>query len=257
MKRLLIALGFLFSIAAGTASAQSGYIVDAEGAEIAIGAPVAGDTAIVIADGGHVVVLSDYGEMIRQEGPFEGTGADIITRKDDAVPETDALASDLLDSLVDLAKGQGRSANAVFGVRGTAAAGGDITSDDIALLWPDTRRFCLIDNVRPQFAVPQAADAARTLVVRRTSRPKQVFQALWPPGETILAWPGDWSPPQPGPYLWSVGAAITATVRFVALAGIEAASSPVRQAALFAQAECLTQADAAFRSALARSKSVQ
>ncbi len=111
--------------------------------------------------------------MIRQEGPFEGTGADIIARKDDAVPETDALASDLLDSLVDLAKGQGRSANTVFGVRGTAAAGGDITNDDIALLRPDTR---MLPSVT---ASPPAAKAMLGPMRER----RTVVQAIPPGGQ--------------------------------------------------------------------------
>lgn len=242
MSLLLIGL-----VAASVARANQGFVVEADGATLEVGAAIEASTAIAVAAGGHIVVMTSAARMIRREGPYEGDGADFLGAPAGGAPKGEALGANLMMGLLALAKESGKSEQTAFGVRGAGTAATAAEAGPYALA-AGSNVFCVHAGQPPAFFTAEPPPNDTNLVMRRVTRPKQLLRASWPAAAQRREWPGDWPPPEKGRYLVAIGGAGGWAVRL-----IEVGPRPqdaLRQAALYFEAGCSRQASAALRLAV-------
>lgn len=242
MRHLIFTSAILILLSPSVASATDGFVIEANNAQPDIGIQVRGDTQISIGEGGHIVLMTEAGQMIRKDGPYTGSADSILAGQ----AETGlAMEGGLLGSLLELAEVSGKSEEQLGAVRGTTEEGAD-RPDAITSAVSD---FCLSEGQIPEFYTSKAPAVDEPLIVRRRVRPIQFLQTTWPAGENTLTWPADWPPPEEGRYVWALGARGTVALRIIALE--ETPENPLAAAALQYDLGCEMQAKAAFQSALA------
>lgn len=241
---LLTFLAFCLGVSGASAAQRQAFVVEAEDAAPAVGEAVGDDTALTVRAGGHIIIMTSGARVIRRDGPFSGTAEELL---DEAPGEAaEPLAESLLKGLVELAMESGTSEETAFGVRGGAATGaGEAGPYAIA---PGAGLFCIHDDEAPAFYTPDPPERADVLVVRRITRPKELLRSEWPAGTDRMSWPADWPRPAEGRYLVSIGESGGWTVRMV-LVGPRPHQA-LRQAALYYDAGCRRQAQAALRVAV-------
>ncbi len=243
MKHFLIISTILLLLSPTAAFASSSFVIEANGAQPDIGIQVQGDTQITIDDGGHIVLMTDAGQMIRQDGPFSGTADDILS---DRVGSSDtAMEGGLLGSLLELDVVSGISDEQLGAVRGAVQEGADIP-DTISMA---VSNFCMTEGETPVFYTSKAPAADEPLIVRRRVRPVQVLLTTWPAGENTLVWPAEWPPAEEGRYVWALGSRGTVAVRLISMNEIP--DNTLANAAMQYDLGCEIQAKALFQSALA------
>ncbi len=246
MKHLLIFSAILILLGAPTALAAEGFVIEAEMAQPEVGVQLRGDTQITIDSGGHMVVMTQSGQMIRKDGPFKGVASDIMA----GIGGSDAeMEGGLLESLLELAEVSGMSEEQLGAVRGMTQE--DIDSHPNAISTA-VSVFCMKEGELPEFHTSEAPAVDEPLIVRRRVRPIQFLQTTWPAGATSLQWPADWAPAEEGRYIWALGNRGTSGLRIVVVE--EGASSPLERAALYYDHGCEIQARSVFRAALANAQ---
>ena len=231
------------------ASAADGFVIEAIDAQPDVGIQVRGDTQVTVDEGGHIVLMTEAGQMVRQDGPFTGTADDILAGQDgggDMVME-----GGLLGSLLELAEVSGKSDEQLGAVRGTTAEG----ADNPEAISTAVSNFCISEGQTPMFYSSNAPAVDEPLIVRRRVRPIQFLQTTWPAGASTLTWPADWPPAEDGRYVWALGSRGTVALRIIALE--EVPSSDLAAAALQYDLGCEMQAKALFHSALAAAAQAQ
>ena len=242
---LLAFFGLLAFLSAGAARAQQGFVVVAHKATPEVGAPVDDGTLLSIEPGGHIVIMTGAARMIRRDGPYQGAAQALLVRP--AAASGEPLGKTLLLGLMELAKESGRSEETVFGVRGSGAGAVAAEAGPYAIA-PGAGVFCIHDDVPPALFTPDPPARDSTLVVRRTSRPKELLRAGWPAGARRMDWPQAWPPPAKGRYLVAIGQGGGWAVRLIPVGPRPEAA--FRQAALYYEAGCRRQAAAALRLAV-------
>ncbi|MEE9250453.1 MAG: hypothetical protein V3U93_04930 [Alphaproteobacteria bacterium] len=225
------------------ASAAGGFVIEANNAQPDVGIQVGGDTQISIGEGGHIVLMTEAGQMIRKDGPYEGPADGILAGQTNS--NDIAMEGGLLGSLLELAEVSGKSEEQLGAVRGTTEEGAE-RPDAISTAVSD---FCLMAGQTPVFYTSNAPAVDEPLIVRRRVRPVQFLQTTWPAGENTLAWPGDWPPAEEGRYVWALGARGTVALRVIELE--EVPENALASAALHYDLGCEMQAKALFQAALA------
>ena len=241
MKRLLALLIVLVAFGTNTALAETAFIIEGVNAEPAVGVQVSEDTKISIDPEGHLVIMTESGQMIRKDGPYDGTAAVLFAQ----IVGGDSMDGSMLESLLELAEVSGTAEDQLGAVRGaeieTAEVGPNMISTSVTV-------FCLTEGVMPEFFTSNAPDVDEPLVVRRRVRPIQYMEVTWPAGTTNLPWPAEWEQPEEGRYVWALGQRGSAAVKLVELE--DEFESPLEQAAVFYDEGCESQAKAIFRDAL-------
>jgi len=243
MKHLIIISAIMFLLAPVAASAADGFVIEAKSAQPDVGIQVRGDTQVSVDDGGHIVLMTEAGQMVRKDGPFTGTADDILAGQIGSADT--AMEGGLLGSLLELAEVSGKSEEQLGAVRGATQEGAD-RPDAISTAVSD---FCLAENQAPVFYTSEAPAVDEPLIVRRRVRPIQFLQTTWPAGANSVAWPADWPPAEDGRYVWALGFRGTVALRIIALE--EVPDSDLAAAALQYDLGCEVQAKALFQSALA------
>lgn len=246
MKKFIFISAILLLISPTAVFAASSFVIESNDAQPEVGIQVQGDTQITVNDGGHIVLMTDAGQMVRQDGPFDGTADDILA---DHISSTDtAMEGGLLGSLLELAEISGKSDEQLGAVRGAAQEGAD-RPDTISAA---VSNFCMTENQSPVFYTSKAPAADEPLIVRRRVRPIQFLQTTWPAGANTLAWPADWPPAEEGRYVWALGSRGTSAVRLLAMEDIP--DSDLAIAALQYDMGCEVQAKALFQSVLTKTQ---
>ena len=241
MKRLLALLVVLMMFGTNAALAETAFVIEGENAEPAVGVQVSEDTKISIDPEGHMVIMTESGQMIRKDGPYNGTAATLFEQIESGV----SMDGNMLESLLELAEVSGTAEEQLGAVRGAEIETGEVGSDMIST---SVTVFCLAEGVMPIFFTSKAPDVDEPLVVRRRVRPIQYLEVTWPAGTTSLPWPSDWEPPEEGRYVWALGQRGSAAVKLVELE--DEFTSPLEQAAVYYDEGCESQAKAIFRDAL-------
>lgn len=242
---IFVSLALIGLLAANVARASQGFVVEANRATLEVGAAIEASTPIAVEAGGHIVVMTSAARMIRREGPFEGDGADFL---DAAAPGVRPLATKLLLALLELVKTPSKSEETALGTR-------DIDLEDFSYdreryaIRPNPGFFCIHDNQPPAFFTADPPASVTTLVMRRMTRPKQLLRTDWPAGNQRLDWPEGWPSPISGVYYVSIGNSDEWAVRLVSVG--PRLNNPLRQAALYYEANCKRQATVALRVAIA------
>ena len=246
MKHLFIISAILLLTIPTAVYAATSFVIEANGAQPEVGIQVQGDTQITIGEGGHIVLMTDAGQMIRQDGPYNGSADDILANQ---IASSDtALEGGLLGSLLELAEVSGRSEEQLGAVRGAAAEGAD-HPETISMA---VSNFCMTEGESPEFYTSKAPAADEPLIVRRRVRPIQFLQTTWPAGVNTLPWPADWPPAEEGRYVWALGSRGTTAVRLISMEEIP--DNLMAKAALQYDLGCEVQAKALFQSALAKAQ---
>ena len=246
MKHFIFISAFLLLISPTAVFAASSFIIEANDASPDVGIQVQGDTQITINGGGHIVLMTDAGQMIRQDGPYDGTADDILSGQ---VGSTEtAMEGGLLGSLLELAEVSGKSEEQLGAVRGATQEGLD-RPDTISAA---VSNFCMSEGDTLVFYTSKAPAADEPLIVRRRVRPIQFLQTTWPAGENTLAWPADWPPAEDGRYVWALGSRGTVAVRLISME--EMPDNQLAIAAMQYDLGCEMQARALFQSALAQAQ---
>lgn len=246
MKHFIFTSAFLLFFGPTVVFAAGSFVIETNGAQPDVGIQVQGETRISIGEGGHIVLMTDAGQMIRKDGPFSGTADDILAGRIGA--SDTAMEGGLLESLLELAEVSGKSVEQLGAARGAIVEG----SDNLKSISSAVSNFCMAESDSPSFYTSKAPAADETLIVRRLVRPIQFLQTAWPAGENTLTWPADWPPAEEGRYTWTLGSRSTVAVRLIAMD--EAPESPLAKAAMQYDLGCEAQAKALFHSALAKAQ---
>ena len=132
------------------AFAADGFVIEANNAQPDVGIQVRGDTQVSVEEGGHIVLMTEAGQMVRKDGPFIGTADDILAGQQGSGDI--AMEGGLLGSLLELAEVSGKSEEQLGAVRGTTAEGAD-RPDAISAAVSD---FCMSDGHIPVFYTSEA-----------------------------------------------------------------------------------------------------
>lgn len=243
MKYLIIISAIMILLAPVAGFAANGFVIEANSAQPEVGIQVHGDTLVSVNDGGHIVLMTEAGQMVRKDGPFTGTADDILGGQIGSA-ET-AMEGSVLGSLLELAEVSGKSDEELGAVRGTTQEGAE-RPDTISTA---VSNFCLSENQNPVFYTTDAPVVDEPLILRRRVRPIQFLQTTWPAGANSLAWPADWPPAEDGRYVWALGSRGTVALRIIALE--EVPHGVLAAAALQYDLGCEVQAKGLFESALA------
>ncbi len=244
MKHIFIISTILLFLSPTAVFASSSFVIEANKAQPEVGIEVQGDTQITINEGGHIVLMTDTGQMIRKDGPFTGPANDFLAGQIGSIDT--AMEDDLLGSLLELAEVSSKSEEQLGAVRGATMEGSYIPET----ISTEVLNFCMVEGDPPSFYTSKAPAADEPLIVRRRVRPIQFLQTTWPAGANTLAWPADWPPAEEGRYVWALGSRGTVAVQVIAMEEIP--ESPLEKAALQYDYGCEMQAKALFQSVLAK-----
>ena len=231
------------------AEAAEGFVVESEGANLDTGAAVEADTAVSVAAGGHLALLTAAGQMVIRRGPFEGTGAEAIAALDPAIP---AAPSGALAALVDLATEKGAAQNRVFASRNffnTPPPGPFAITEQ-------TTVYCARADVAPLFVLRSPPSIDLLIELTPTAPKAPASDASWLAGLDSFPWPKDWPAARTGSYEWSAGITGGAFELHVyqAMAGRD---DMLASAAELLREGCDDQAWAALQQAVAAAKNLQ
>ena len=244
MKHLLVISTVLLLLSPTAVFASSSFVIEANEAQPDVGIQVQGDTRITINEGGHIVLMTDAGQMVRQDGPFNGSADDILAGQ---ISSADTAMEDgLLGSLLELAEVSRKSEEQLGAVRGAVQEGADRPETISSAV----SNYCITEGELPVFYTSSAPAADQPLIVRRRNRPIQFLQATWSAGENTLTWPADWPPAEEGRYIWSLGSRGTVAVNLISMG--EVPDNALAKAALQYDLGCEMQAKSIFQSALTK-----
>ena len=243
MKYLIIISAILILLTPDLALATGGFVIEANNAQPDIGNQIGGDTTITIAEDGHIVLMTEAGQTVRKDGPYEGSADGIFAGQIDN--NAAAMEGGLLGSLLELAEVSAKSDEQLGAARGAAVEGADRPD---AAISSKVATFCLAPGLTPVFYAAKAPSVDQPLIVRRRVTPVQFLQTTWPAGENTLAWPSDWPPAEAGRYVWALGARGSNALRVVMVE--EVPENPLALAALQYNFGCEMQAKALFQATL-------
>ena len=143
MKHFIFISAILLLISPTAVFAGDSFVIESIEAQPDVGIQVQGDTQITINDGGHIVLMTDAGQMVRQDGPFDGSADDILAGQLSST-ET-AMEGGLLGSLLELAEVSGKSDGQLGAVRGAAQEG----ADNPGTIRSAVANFCMTENQSP------------------------------------------------------------------------------------------------------------
>ena len=242
----------LIVLSASRTLATDGYVIDSADANVEVGTEVAGGTAIQVSSGGHVVILTATGQMLRRDGFFEGKAQDAF----DLSAPTQAKAeigAGVLAALMGLARDDGTAQNKVSAARdipGEAVGGGPFA------ISVETGFYCHRQGIAPVFSLANPPRADTLISLDRYEEPPASESARWPANQGLFPWPETWAPPREGTYDWMAGnVASRFTVRELpAGAGLD---SPLDLALALKGQGCDAQARAALAEAIAGARVVR
>ena len=247
MKHLIIISAILLFMSPTAVFAASSFVIEANAAQPEVGSQVQGDSLITINGGGHIVLMTDAGQMVRRDGPFNGTTDEIMAGQ--LSSSEVAMEGGLLGSLLELAEVSGKSEDQLGAVRGAVQEGAE-RPDTISTA---VSNFCMTAGDVPGFYTSNAPSVDEPLIVRRRVRPIQFLQTTWPAGANTLSWPADWPPAEEGRYVWALGSRGSTAVRLITMDD-QMPDSPLAAAAMQYDMGCEVQAKALFQSVLAKAQ---
>lgn len=216
------------SVLAGAAEAAQYVVVEARGVNIKVGAIVDPTKPLVLKQGQHLTLVSDSGQTIKLDGPYEK--APIASQGVQLAAAIGALASN----------NSGR-----LGEIGTTRAAGKVSLPKPWLLdavHPGSE--CLLEGQQPVLWRP-AADSSADVVVMPADRSWKA-QTTWPRGETQLPMKSDMGVHGDASYFVSVNGSETA----IAINSVPALlANDQMRAAWMLQKGCGPQAEALLRAA--------
>jgi len=227
MKTRAFLIAAILSISlAGIAQAAQYVVVEARGVNLKVGAIVDPTKPLVLKQGQHLTLVSDSGQTIKLDGPYEK--APIASQGVQLAAAFSALSSN----------GNGR-----LGEIGTTRAAGKV---DLPKPWlldavhPGSE--CLLEGRQPVFWRP-ASDKAADVVIMPADRSWKA-QTTWPRGDTELTVKPDMGVHGDASYFVSVSGNETA----IAINTVPAAlSTDQMRAAWMLQKGCAPQAEALLR----------
>lgn len=215
-----------FSLLAGAAEAAQYVVVEARGINLKVGAIVDPTKPLVLKQGQHLTLVSDSGQTIKLDGPYEK--APIASQGVQLAAAFGALASN----------NSGR-----LGEIGTTRAAGKV---DLPKPWlldavhPGSE--CLLEGQQPVLWRP-AADVSADVVVMPADRSWKA-ETTWPSGDTELGMKADMGVHGDASYFISVNGNETA----VSISSVPASlSTDQMRAAWMLQKGCGPQAEALLR----------
>jgi hypothetical protein len=237
-------IGIIVSVLVFWASAAfadpEGFVIEAVMASPEADSPLQRDTAVEIADGGYIVIISRSGQLVRRDGPFKGAASSLLDSL--LSPDSEELDNPVLSSLLELAEVSRGSEEQLGGVRG-------VEFDDevhATAITAATTTYCLIEGARPEFYVSRAPTRDEPVTFRSRISPLGFLQTTWPVGVNLLAWPDAWPEMEEGRYIWSLGDRGPTPLRIRIIDDLPD-SLPIR-AAYYYDLRCETQAVALIRS---------
>ncbi len=242
MKHLLIISTVLLLLSPTAVFASSSFVIETNEAQPDVGIQVQGDTQITINEDGHIVLMTDAGQMVRQDGPFNGSADDILAGQISSADTT--MEDGLLGSLLELAEVSGKSEEQLGAVRGAVQEGADRPES----ISSSVSNYCMTGGELPVFYTSSAPAVDQPLIVRRRNRPIQLLRTTWSAGENTLTWPAEWPPAEEGHYIWSLGSHDTVAVYLISM--VEVPDNALAKAALQYDLGCEVQARSLFQSAL-------
>lgn len=243
MRFFVILAAVLILLGAPQAMAAQGFVVEIKDADPEVGIQLMDDTNVTIAANGHMVIMTESGQMIRKNGPFEGTAGELLGGQ--AGGGSESMEGGLLESLLELAEVSGKSTEQLGAVRGTEAEGGDTPLNMVSTA---VSSFCMTPDTKPTFFTSDPPAVDEPLIVRRRVRPVQYLQTTWPAGANSLEWPDDWPRAEDGRYIWALGSRGTVALRIIEID--DAGMTPLEKAAMQYNLGCEVQAMAGFQAAL-------
>lgn len=242
----------LFAFAILQASATDGFVVESNRANIPVGIAINRADAVNIGQGGHIVIMTAQGQIIRRNGPYSGTGVDIF---DDAnlSPTSDDEDPSMIAALIDLVSEKGTAKNRTFATRGRPKTGFDAGPLSITGNMPI---YCLPEGATAQFELGSPPQRTLSLVVNRLSEPTWSNRVEWPMGKRVAVWPVHWSPPDNGEYMWLAGQS-GGRFTVVVYASKTSPLNSVSFASELLSRGCKTQAWAAVRQAINNAQVVE
>ena len=240
MRHFIYISSLLIVFAAHAASAEDAFVIEAEKAQPEVGVQITGDTIITIEPGGYLIAMTESGQIIRQDGPYDGPAGDRFSVSGGGP----TMEGGLLESLLELAEVSGTATQQLGAVRGTVVEDASARPDAIST---GVSVFCMKQNARPEFFTSKAPAVDEPLIVRRRGRPIQFLQGTWPAGAQVVTWPSDWPPAEEGRYIWALGSRGSSALKIIT---VDDVSNPLELAATYYNLGCEGQAKAMFRQAL-------
>jgi hypothetical protein len=225
-RAILIAATLSLSLFAGAAEAAQYVVVEARGVNLKVGSIVDPTKPLVLKQGQHLTLISDNGQTIKLDGPYEK--APIASQGVQLAAAFTALASN--------SKGR-------LGEIGTTRAAGKVELPKAWLLdavHPGSE--CLLEGRQPVFWRP-ASDKAADVVITPADRSWKA-QTTWPRGDTELAVKPDMGVHGDASYFVSVNGNETA----ISISTVPASlANDQMRAAWMLQKGCAPQAEALLR----------
>lgn len=238
----IIVLVLVFWTSAAFADPE-GFVIEAVMASPGADSPLQRDTPVEISDGGYIVIIARSGQLLHQDGPFQGPASYLL----DSLfsPDSKDLENPVLSSLLELAEISRGSDEQLGGVRG-------LPTDDEAhatAITAKTTTFCLMVGTTPSFYVSRAPARDEPVTFRRRVSPLGFQQTTWPVGINLMAWPNAWPELDEGRYIWSLGdrGPTPLWIRIID----DLPDSLPKRAAYYYDLHCETQAVALIRSLMA------
>jgi hypothetical protein len=223
-----------------------GFVIEAVMASPEANSPLRRDTPVEIAAGGYIVIITRNGQMVRQDGPFQGPASSLM----DAIitPGENELGNPILSSLFDLAGVIRAGEEHLGGLRGAVIE----TAVHPWVITNATTALCLVAGARPDFYVSRPPARDEPVTFRTRISPRGILHAKWPVGATILPWPDSWPSPMEGRYIWTLGDRGPTPLR-IRVVETPPENLPER-AAFYHDLQCDTQAVALMRSMIESAK---
>jgi hypothetical protein len=243
MRSIAIIVSVLVFWASAAFADPEGFVIEAVMASPEADSPLQRDTKVEISDGGYIVIITRSGQLLRQDGPFQGPASSLL----DSIfsPDSEELENPVMSSLLELAKISRGSEEQLGGVRGV-----ELDKDVHATaITARTTKYCLADGATPEFYVSNPPARDEPVTFRSRVSPLGFLQTTWPVGVNLLAWPDAWPELEEGRYIWSLGDR-GPTPLWIRIIGDMPDSLPER-AAYYYDLRCETQAVALIRSLMA------
>lgn len=239
----VVLVGLALNVLISATAAADGFVVEAVNASPDVSTRFSNETILEIEDDGYIVLMSDWGGIVRRDGPYSDTAEKLFDFPRDNEPEP--LVSALIASLLALAEVSRKSEESISGVRGNDS---EVEFDGGAIS-ATTSVFCLEAGTLPEFYVSQPPTTDEVFTLRRLSESAQTFSMTWPAGMTLVPWSEQWPSPDRGKYFWRLGQRPQSPLRIEVIRDLPQALP--ERAALFFDLGCDAQAIALFRELVA------
>lgn len=152
-------------------------VLQSDAAEFAVGRMLAGDTGVTLAEGESMVLLSDDGDVIEVNGPYDGLPQGIAAEN-----------LDIRNALAHLIDNADRMHTTLGSTRGSVTGRAPPPARDAWHLDPFyTGNQCVVDGAEVRFWRSDAAESL-TLLMQRPGKAGD-GNVSWAEGEQTAAWP--------------------------------------------------------------------